>query len=47
MWWGIPVIPATQGVRKEDYKFKASLVYIARPCLKIKILKGLEIIALI
>jgi hypothetical protein len=28
--------PALRRLRQEDYKFKASLDYIARPCLKNK-----------
>jgi hypothetical protein len=28
VWWYIPVIPALRRLRKEDYKFEASLGYI-------------------
>jgi hypothetical protein len=30
----MPVIPALRKLRKEDCEFKASMGYIARPCLK-------------
>jgi hypothetical protein len=32
----IPVIPTLKTLRREDHKFKASLGYRARPCLKKK-----------
>jgi hypothetical protein len=32
--WHTPVIPALGRLRQEDLKFKASLVYIVKPCLK-------------
>jgi hypothetical protein len=35
VWWYMPVIPATLKAKQEDCKFKTSLVYIVRPCLKI------------
>jgi hypothetical protein len=34
VWWCTPVIPAFRNLRQEDCKFKASLGYIERPCLK-------------
>jgi len=33
-WWHRPVILALRKLRQEDHKFKASLSFIARPCLK-------------
>jgi hypothetical protein len=30
----IPVIPAPRRLRQEDQEFKASVGYVARPCLK-------------
>jgi hypothetical protein len=36
MWWYIPVIPALRRLRQENYKFKASLCYIERPCLQFR-----------
>jgi hypothetical protein len=30
----MPVIPALRRLRQEDCKFKVSLAYIVRPCLK-------------
>jgi hypothetical protein len=36
MWWLSSVIPALVRLRQEDWKFKASLGCIARPCLKNK-----------
>jgi hypothetical protein len=36
MWWYPPgILPLRKG-RQEDLEFKASLCYIARPCLKKK-----------
>jgi hypothetical protein len=35
MWQYMPIILALRKLMQEDYKFKASLSYIARPCLKI------------
>jgi hypothetical protein len=34
VWWYIPVIPAIRRLRWENPKFKPSLGYIVRPCLK-------------
>jgi hypothetical protein len=34
MWWYIPVILAIRRLRQEDYKFKASLGYTGRTCVK-------------
>jgi hypothetical protein len=36
VWWYIPVIPAIRRLRWENPKFKPSLGYIVRPCLKKK-----------
>jgi hypothetical protein len=35
----MPVIPATQEADAEDYKFKASLGNLVRPCLKVIVKK--------
>jgi hypothetical protein len=35
-WWHTPIIPALRRLLEEDLKFKASLGYVARPCLKKK-----------
>jgi hypothetical protein len=32
----MPIIPSLKRVRQEDQKFKVSLGYITRPCLKIE-----------
>jgi hypothetical protein len=34
VWWLMAVIPAVKRLWQEDHEFKASLGYIARPCLK-------------
>jgi hypothetical protein len=34
VWWCIPVVLALRKLNQEDYEFKVSLDYIARPCLK-------------
>lgn len=34
MWTLIPVIPTLKRLKQRDYKFKASLSYIATLCLK-------------
>jgi hypothetical protein len=36
VWWCIPEIPALRRLRQKDYKFEATLGYIARPYLKKK-----------
>jgi hypothetical protein len=33
-WWCIPVIPALKRWKQKDQEFKASMSYMARPCLK-------------
>jgi hypothetical protein len=33
-WWRMPAIAVLKRLRWEDYKFKASLGYTVRPCLK-------------
>jgi hypothetical protein len=38
VWWCAPGIPALGRLKQEDCKFKASLSYITRPCLKKKII---------
>jgi hypothetical protein len=35
-WWCTPILPALRRLRQEDWKFKDSLGYITRPCLKKK-----------
>lgn len=39
----ISIIVALGGLRQEDHRFKASLSYIAKPCLKRKMNKGLVV----
>jgi hypothetical protein len=39
IWWHMLVIPALQRLRQEVLKFEGSLGYLARPCLRSKILK--------
>jgi hypothetical protein len=34
VWWHTPEFPALRRLRQEDSKFKASLGYTAKPCLK-------------
>jgi hypothetical protein len=34
MWWCLPTILALQRLKQEEHKFKTSLVYIARTCLR-------------
>jgi hypothetical protein len=34
VWWYMLLIPTLRRLRQEAYKFKASLGYIGRPCLK-------------
>jgi hypothetical protein len=34
VWWCTPVIPALGRLRQENYKFKVSLGYTERICLK-------------
>jgi hypothetical protein len=34
VWWGTPVSPALRRLKQEDHKFKATLDYIVRPCLR-------------
>jgi hypothetical protein len=34
MWWFMPAIPVFRRLKQEDCKFKTSLGYTARPCLK-------------
>jgi hypothetical protein len=34
MWWGMPLFPVLGRLRQEDHKFKASLGYLVRVCLK-------------
>jgi hypothetical protein len=34
VWWYTPIIPTLGRPRQEDHKLKASLSYIATPCLK-------------
>jgi hypothetical protein len=36
VWWCPPIIPVLGRLRQKDSKFKDSLGYIARPCLKKK-----------
>jgi hypothetical protein len=34
VWQSMPVVPAFQRLRQENRKFRASLSYIAKPCVK-------------
>jgi hypothetical protein len=40
VWWYTPILPAPVRLKQEDYKFKASLGYKARPCFKNKTKQG-------
>jgi hypothetical protein len=35
-WWGMPVIPPLQRLRKKDHWVEDSLGYMVRPCRKAK-----------
>jgi hypothetical protein len=43
----MPLLPALRSQRQEDLKLEASLGYIMRPCLKIKIRQTKRYLALI